>query len=408
MNLNVKTSLQILLLVGIFVSCLLIIPINFNHTKGNSSSHSEYDVEIILDNDDMELSKISEKIYIINNSGWADFKSAGNCTGNGTYSDPYVIEDVVIDGGGSGSCIWIENSTVYFRIENCTLNNSGDHWKDAGIKLINTTNGVIISNNCSNNEVGIFIWESDNNFITGNNFSNWDYGIFAFYSNNNTITANFAYNHHWGGIWLEESNKTTISENIIIGGDNVGIILHDGSNHNIVSKNKLINIDGAGIGLGKNYNNTVSGNEVNYNKQDGISLIDSNNNSISENEVNYNENDGISLFRSDSNIISGNYISKNLQDGISLYESDNNSVLGNEVNYNNNGIALETSDYNNVSVNILIDNAKCIYEIDCIGNFIEKNDCRKQKTIHGYNLYLLLGIFSAVALLIRKKINSKP
>lgn len=30
-------------------------------------------------------SQISEKIHIIGNSGWVDFKTVGKCTGNGTY-----------------------------------------------------------------------------------------------------------------------------------------------------------------------------------------------------------------------------------------------------------------------------------------------------------------------------------
>jgi len=90
------------------------------------------------DNQNLKLSKISGPIYIndVNPSfNWSVAKGAGKCTGNGTYSEPYVIEDYVIDVGGSGSCIWIENSDVYFIIENCTLYNSGVNWDDSGIKL---------------------------------------------------------------------------------------------------------------------------------------------------------------------------------------------------------------------------------------------------------------------------------
>ena len=61
----------------------------------------------------MNISAVSGKIHIDGNSGWDAFKAAGNCTGNGTYSMPYVIEDLVIGDGGLGSCILIENSDVY-------------------------------------------------------------------------------------------------------------------------------------------------------------------------------------------------------------------------------------------------------------------------------------------------------
>jgi len=60
----------------------------------------------------------------------------GISTGSGTYSDPHVIEDLIIDDGSSGNYIWIENSNVYFKIENFTVYNA-IVWSDAGIKLNN-------------------------------------------------------------------------------------------------------------------------------------------------------------------------------------------------------------------------------------------------------------------------------
>jgi len=123
-------------------------------------------------------------IYIDGNQEWLFFKNASKCTGQGTSSDPYVIEDLVIDSRNSSvSCIHIENSDVYFRIENCTLYNS----TDAGIKLTNTTNGQIIDNNCSNNGVGINLYNLNTNFnITANYINNnAQYGMFV---NNSTST----------------------------------------------------------------------------------------------------------------------------------------------------------------------------------------------------------------------------
>lgn len=90
-----------------------------------------------FDQDILKISAVSGKIHIDGNSGWAAFKAAGNCTGSGNYTHPYVIENLVIDGVESGSCIWIENSNVYFKIENCSLYNSG--YQNSGIQLINVT-----------------------------------------------------------------------------------------------------------------------------------------------------------------------------------------------------------------------------------------------------------------------------
>jgi len=42
------------------------------------------------------------------------------CVGNGTWSNPYKIENVTIDGLPKVSCIFIENSNVPFIVKNCT------------------------------------------------------------------------------------------------------------------------------------------------------------------------------------------------------------------------------------------------------------------------------------------------
>ena len=47
------------------------------------------------------------------------------CSGSGSWTDPYVIENVTIDGQGSGNCVEIINSDDYFIIRNCTVYNSG-------------------------------------------------------------------------------------------------------------------------------------------------------------------------------------------------------------------------------------------------------------------------------------------
>ena len=69
------------------------------------------------------------------------------CSGSGSWTDPYVIENITINGQGSGNCIEIRNSDAYFIVRNCTLYNSGTS-NNAGIKLDNVENGTIINNNC--------------------------------------------------------------------------------------------------------------------------------------------------------------------------------------------------------------------------------------------------------------------
>ena len=132
---------------------IILITIGINFTFLSLFINIDLDMSSNYRDEFLDLSAVSGKIVIINNSGWVAFRSTGNCTGNGTYSEPYVIEDLVIDGEDSGSCILIENSGVYFKIENCTIYNSY-----AGIRLSNVSNSLIITNNCSSNSNGILLW----------------------------------------------------------------------------------------------------------------------------------------------------------------------------------------------------------------------------------------------------------
>ncbi|MFX0154472.1 MAG: NosD domain-containing protein [Candidatus Hodarchaeota archaeon] len=248
-----------------------------------------------LNNKGLKLLKVSGKIHIDGNSGWAAFKVAGNCTGNGTYSNPYVIEDLEINGGGSGSCIIIENSDVFFRIENCTVYNSGVDWGDGGIKLYNVDNGQIINNYANNNDfIGIILEYSQNISISGNIAnSNIEYGIGLWYSHNNIISENtFKYNG-WG-LSLESSN-----------------------------------------------NNGITGNNANENINDGIGIWNSINNLVSENDVFANAYRGIFLYNGDSNNISGNIVVNNGDYGIRLEYNSNNNIFTNNSFINNNQNAID-------------------------------------------------------------------
>ena len=56
------------------------------------------------------------------------------CSGSGTWTDPYIIENVTIDGQDAGNCIFIKNSVVPFIIRNCTLSRGIDGSTGGGIK----------------------------------------------------------------------------------------------------------------------------------------------------------------------------------------------------------------------------------------------------------------------------------
>ncbi len=375
-----KSKLKILILIalGIFFALSPMITVNFSFIIGNSNKYLEYSDDINLDNKNLKISAVSERIHIINNSGWVAFKNAGNCTGEGTYSDPYVIEDLEINGGGSGSGIWIENSSVYFRIENCSIS-----YSMIGIQLSNVNNSLIITNNCSPNNCAIYLLECNNNTLSGNTANNNFHGIYLFDSNNNTISGNTANdntmngisvnyftgipvsgnniiisgntaNNNENGIFLYNSNYSTISGNTANDNTYKGILIS--GNNNIISENNAINNSGwiiksfgILVGMISNYNNTISGNTASNNDY-GICLR-GNNNTISENTA-INNDYGIFLEEASDNTILRNTANNNNY-GICLEEaSDNNNITENIVNYNNLiGIVLDSSNGNIIYFN---------------------------------------------------------
>ena len=355
MKSNRKIKTLILTLLGILFVFLPIFTSNLNFKNS----------ELSLDNEDLKVSKISGKIHIDDTNptmNWSVAKKDGICTGNGTYSEPYVIEDLVINGGGSGDCILIENSDVYFRIENCTVYNSAIYpvieqpWNHfAGIRLKSVNNSLLLDNDCSSNNDGIHV------------------GGF-----NNTIAGNIANNNNNGSGIFVDGFKNTVTGNT--------------ANNN----NGL-----AGILLG-GYNNTVSGNIAVNNSGwvDGIILTNSNYNNILGN------NASIQLIWSDHNNVSGNNATT-----IGLFLSDYNTISGNIASV---GIGLEDSDYNIVS-----GNDACWVEIgdDCDGNAFSDNNgpCPPHKGDEiPIELIILISVFSggavivvATFLLIRRKRKRK-
>jgi parallel beta-helix repeat protein len=351
MKLKAKLTIIILISLGIFFATVLMITVNQSFITGNNNDTN-------LDKEPPKTSAVSGKIRIINNSGWVDFRNAGNCTGSGTYSNPYIIEDLVIDGGGSGNSISIENSNVYFKIENCTLYNA--EWgSDAGIRLLNVNNSQLIGNNCSYSQVGIELGDRRdysgggyNNTINGNNVNNNRGGMYLFDGYNNTISNNTANNNTWSGIYLVGSNYTVVSGNTMNDNNMCGINIGGGHNNLIVSGNTMNDNNMHGLWIDESFNNTISGNVMNNNNWSGIILIDSN-----------------------YNVILGNTAFYNIECGIFLYTSSYNTISRNTANYNQWGIYLLFSNYNTISGNNLIGNDECIVEFNCQGNLIQDNDC---------------------------------
>ncbi|MCD6384052.1 MAG: hypothetical protein J7L88_06285, partial [Thermoplasmata archaeon] len=64
-------------------------------------------------------------------------------SGSGTFLDPYIIEGYLIKGDGAGAGIYIGNTSKYFIIRNCLIQDTTRDHPGAGIHLYKVDNGGI-------------------------------------------------------------------------------------------------------------------------------------------------------------------------------------------------------------------------------------------------------------------------
>lgn len=170
----------------------------------------------------------------INISGNNNFTlSNGVSSGVGTFENPYIIRDLIIDGNESSDCIFINNTNVFFKIQNCTLKNSGL----CTIKFNNVSNGWIHDNDIS--LAGIFLFSSHNNTISNNILLDCN-EIYIGFSDNNKILNNYIENSTVG-IKFISSNDNIIEANEIYDCNDNSIEISFASNNSIIRNNYIYN-----------------------------------------------------------------------------------------------------------------------------------------------------------------------
>ena len=240
-----KLRLYILIILGITFSLSIHLNNNFSFTSINKRINS-YAYEDLTVKRAGFWDLTGSPIFIDNHRSkwnWEKVSSENEwCFGSGTLDDPYIIENVIINGKNSGSCITIRNSDVYFIIQNCILYNSGwsiFNW-GSGIKLINTNNGKLLNNNCSyNNGYGILQIRCSNNNISGNIVNyNSHHGIYSWRSDDNYILENEINYNEINGVYFWFCDRNNISGNAINYNQNgINLIM---SNNNLITFNYLV------------------------------------------------------------------------------------------------------------------------------------------------------------------------
>ncbi len=310
-----------------------------------------------------------------------------NWPGDGSKSDPYVINNIFIGGSPSGGLIDIRNTSVHFHINNSIL--IGGTY---GVVFSNVTNGFISNTNISYFDYGIFYQTSRIGTISDNIFFNNYIGVVVYNSSGCTIINNDLYDNFCARIAFVRSSNNTVLNNTLqndgfyLFGWNIEECLQAEVSGNVVNgkpiifwqnKNtetvpldtgqvilincsnieiKNLNISESNTGLFAIFSSNlrILNNSFSNNNDEGLWLFNSTQVSIIDNNLINNGYDGIALYFSTQCTLSNNTSNKNSVNGIFLFSSENNKLFNNTIATNGeNGINLDNSGFNNLADNFI-------------------------------------------------------
>jgi len=288
---QIQVLLLLILLVALLPTFSFVLLENLTSNTSNSKAIDKFNVE---SSDWWDLSV--DRIIIdgiatgVGAHNWTWAESQDWCNGLGTWTYPYIIENITIDGQGHDNGIDISNSDVYFTLQNCTLFNCGNSSNHGAIKLANVQKGTIFNNTLlNNNNNGIYSFKGDNLTISENIIKNNPYGgIYSSSGDNVQIISNTIKNGSFG-IEISGGNYFTIFDNIIRNNWFTGI--SSNAEFSNITGNTIIN-SSKGISLTYSGGNNVEGNHINYNEH-GIWISSVTDSNFTKNEINDNNRTGI-------------------------------------------------------------------------------------------------------------------
>ncbi len=321
----------------LFVLILILSAIAVGITKAKSSDNTA--MKVVKGYEDIEENISNEPlahdvIRIDSDSEFASQASSEGWPGDGSVTDPYVIENYNIDADGKANAIYIGNTTVHFRIENCDLHGAQNttNWtgypyrSGGGLGLYNATNGVV--NNCDihdNGQQGIFCLESSDNEFVGNDLNNNKFGFHLQQDSYLTISDN-RISTGTQGIFLQQSSGQIELENNSVEDFSMGILIQETSGCS-VKNNTAISND---VGFYISSYCTVMGNTVKNNSGMGL-LLTGGQNTLYHNNVSNNQQ-GLSLLNeSDGNEIYENNMIGN-EKGLQIQNATGNQIYHNNIN----------------------------------------------------------------------------
>ncbi len=118
--------------------------------------------------------EVQQPFRIDNDSEFEGLASSYGWKGDGSESNPWVIEGLDINGSESGLCIYIGNTTDDFIVKNCSLHHASRNLssKNTALTLFNVSKGSIVNNDIWNNGRGLDMISSKDLTIRNNSIRN--------------------------------------------------------------------------------------------------------------------------------------------------------------------------------------------------------------------------------------------
>ncbi|WP_255419042.1 nitrous oxide reductase family maturation protein NosD [Methanohalophilus sp. RSK] len=182
------------------------------------------------------------------------------------------------------------------------------------------------------------------------------------------------------GIYLDEVNNCTISNNILLNNHNgIGVVLSVG---NMIEENSIIASGFDGIFVERSNNNILENNTIQFSEWNGMLFESSASNEIFFNHISFNNRNGIYFISSTNNIIGNNNISSNTQNGLLFEDSINNTV----------------------KENLLLNNSKGINEAEYAENHIYRNQVNdKEVSTIPFPGFTIVFLVILVVFIVKKK-----
>ncbi len=338
-------------------------------------------------------------------------------SGNGTETNPFIIENLQIDGEDfDDHCVQFRHTRLYFIIRNCFIGNTTmaclRMFNVSNVIVVNTifengNNGIqqltcenilimnntclqnqrginirggstnidIINNTCTSNGDGIWIWEnSDYNNVINNTCSWNNNGIYVEdISSNTQLIGNICTNNTQNGLWTENANYQNIVDNVCNDNGVDGLVVENSYETNI-TENTCSGNGNNGIYVLRYADMVlVSNNTCNSNSDNGIAIDNQCNNTIlSSNNCTDNTEDGIYVKSSQNIEITDNELMEN-DAGVHLYLCSAITIFLNNITNSNIGIHISNSEPSHIFNNTILDNFRGIYIYNCNESIIEWN-----------------------------------